>query len=203
MVFEMYKGKRFVKDMKNGYYHAHFGDKVKSLHRVKWEDTYGPIPDGFHVHHKDHNKDNNSIDNLELISREEHLSYHSKLNYENNKEEALERLAKIRPLTVEWHRSEEGRKWHSEHAKKVFNNLDDIELTCENCGKKYITNVGMIGHSKFCSNACKSAFRRKSGVDNEERACEICGKLFTVNKYSKRRFCSRRCANENKRNNRD
>lgn len=47
---------------------------------------------------------------------------------------------------------------------------------------------------KFCSNNCKSAYRRKSGVDNEERICKICGEIFITNKYSKAKVCSKKCS---------
>lgn len=39
---------------------------------------YGPIPKGFIIHHKDGDKTNNSIDNLELMSRARHASIHHK-----------------------------------------------------------------------------------------------------------------------------
>lgn len=48
------------------------------LHREVYEMHYGPIPSGYIVHHKDGNKLNNSIENLELLSRAEHASVHHK-----------------------------------------------------------------------------------------------------------------------------
>ena len=36
------------------------------LHREVWKYHNGEIPKGYHVHHIDSNKNNNSIDNLEL-----------------------------------------------------------------------------------------------------------------------------------------
>ena len=46
---------------------------------------------------------------------------------------------------------------------------------------------------KYCSNACKSAYRRKNGLNLEERICVICGKPFMTDKYKKGRACSREC----------
>lgn len=37
-------------------------------HRVVWEWTYGPIPDDIQINHKDLNKQNNSLSNLELVT---------------------------------------------------------------------------------------------------------------------------------------
>lgn len=67
-----------------------------------------------------------------------------------------------------------------------------ISLICENCGEVYETKN--LSGSRFCSNACKSAYRRASGVDNETRTCQECGKKFEVNKYEKQTYCSRKCA---------
>lgn len=41
--------------------------------------SYGEIPNGYQVHHKDENKHNNKPDNLELLSEFEHKSKHAKI----------------------------------------------------------------------------------------------------------------------------
>ena len=51
---------------------------------------------------------------------------------------------------------------------------------CENCGKDYYSICN--GRNKLCSNKCKSAYRRKIGVDNIEKKCIKCGGKFEVNK---------------------
>ena len=53
------------------------GNHNKLLHRLIYEEAHGKIPNGYHVHHKDGNKLNNSIDNLELLEKREHHSLHS------------------------------------------------------------------------------------------------------------------------------
>jgi hypothetical protein len=50
-------------------------------YRKIWEDAYGPIPTdscgrSYEIHHKDGNRSNNNIDNLQCISIEDHLSIH-------------------------------------------------------------------------------------------------------------------------------
>lgn len=57
-------------------------------HRWIWEKEFGPIPKYKVIHHKDHNKNNNNIDNLELMS----LSKHSKLHYMEREIDNLGRL---------------------------------------------------------------------------------------------------------------
>lgn len=46
------------------------------IHRLIWECVNGEIPSDFDIHHKDGDKLNNSIQNLELISRYEHNCFH-------------------------------------------------------------------------------------------------------------------------------
>lgn len=46
-------------------------------HREKWSYYNGNIPEGYVIHHKDGNKLNNSVDNLEALSDFEHRSIHS------------------------------------------------------------------------------------------------------------------------------
>ena len=47
-----------------------------SEQRLVWESFNGPIPEGMVVHHKDENKLNNSIENLELMSFSDHTRMH-------------------------------------------------------------------------------------------------------------------------------
>ena len=44
------------------------------IHRLVYEHFVGEIPKGhkWHIHHKDHNKQNNCVENLELVSSVEH-----------------------------------------------------------------------------------------------------------------------------------
>ena len=45
-------------------------------HRMIWEEHHGKIPQGFVVHHKNGNKHDNRIENLELLSCHEHMKLH-------------------------------------------------------------------------------------------------------------------------------
>ena len=63
---DWYRGKRY----RNRYCYEH---------HLVWEKEHGqPVPDGFIVHHKDHNKFNNLPENLELMSVEAHGRLHKK-----------------------------------------------------------------------------------------------------------------------------
>ncbi len=185
---------KFTRDEKTGYYLASkkVDGKRPRLHVYTWEKYNGRVPKGFHVHHKDHDKSNNDISNLELIPSSKHSKHHAIDYVENHINDMIEKLNNnARPKATEWHKSEEGRKWHKENYEKIKNKLHVKEVyVCEFCGKEFQT---LKGNNRFCSNNCKSAWRRKSGIDNEDRICIICNKNFITNKYSKAKTCSNEC----------
>lgn len=105
-------------------------------------------------------------------------------------------------MTKEWHASKEGLAWHSEHGKAVWNKQKEYikSQTCKHCGKSYTVVQSRHEWSKFCSNTCKSAYRKASGVDDICRVCLICGSTFLINKYSKTKFCSKACVTVHRKN---
>ncbi len=168
----------------------YFQRKGKRLHRAVWEHHNGPVPEGYHVHHKDENRANNEIWNLECMPGGEHESLHT--STDERKEYGKMHIERIRPLAAAWHGSEVGRTWHAQHGKETWENREATERVCEHCGKGYMSRD--MRKTGFCSNSCKTAARKKSGVDNETRECAYCGKPFIVNKYAKQRCCGRECA---------
>ena len=61
---------------KNGYHYTRINGKYELTHRVVYEEEMGEIPRGMFIHHKDENKLNNKVSNLELISPAAHASLH-------------------------------------------------------------------------------------------------------------------------------
>lgn len=47
--------------------------KAHYVHRIVWETFHGPIPEGYEINHIDHNKSNNSLGNLELVTHSENI----------------------------------------------------------------------------------------------------------------------------------
>ena len=188
-LYQVFNGEYFGLDEKSGYWQ---NTKTRErMHRYVWKHFYGEIPTGFHIHHLDGDKSNNDISNLAMISASAHLKLHG----ENQNPETLEKKKKncdnVRYLTKAWHASKDGREWHKAHYQKTKDALHErFERVCDFCGKTFMGTKT----SKFCCNACKSAYRRKMGFDNVEKVCIVCGKTFVANKYDKGKTCSRECA---------
>lgn len=72
--FIVWNGRKYTRRL-NGYYARTSGGRIY-LHREVWEQANGPIPDGREVHHKNGDKTNNSLDNLEMLSESEHGTRH-------------------------------------------------------------------------------------------------------------------------------
>lgn len=126
------------------------------MHRHVWEYFNGPIPKGFHVHHKDQNKWNNNIQNLELKEAKSHMSGHVKERFKNNPEWAKEFQRKGIAAAPEWHRSESGIEWHKQHAAAHgFGSPSNIKKDCNQCGKAFV-DKSPTGHAKFCHANCKA-----------------------------------------------
>lgn len=185
---QFYKGKKFTRDDRTGYYlSSTLGARI---HRFVYEDHHGKIPEGWHVHHKDRDRANNAIENLEAMPAGDHQALHWA------EDRTPEKLAKARrnmaiasEAAKAWHKSPEGRAWHRAHALRVAAKQKPKAATCEQCGGGYESKLPR----RFCSNACRSAARRASGVDIVIGECCECGGPFQFDKNRVARTCSRSC----------
>ena len=178
----------------SGYYKSDYAKHgTMYMHRYVWERNYGPIPQGWHIHHRNGEKSDNRIENLEMLPCGEHVRGHLA---EREPGWWVDGLAKARESAKQWHASDEGRKWHSENSVRSWVGRPLAEYQCLRCKKTYEKLVGTVKKAGrgFCSNYCKVAHRFASGVDNETRACCICGTEFVANKYIKKKTCSKACA---------
>lgn len=190
---QYFNGYRFTLSKNGKYYRC--AKLKKNMHRYVWEYYNGEIPKGYEIHHVDFDRSNNDISNLQMLSRSDHRKLHAEAlttaqrNWRrNNLNEAA------RPKAMEWHGSEEGKIWHANHAKKMIaeGKLNKKKVfACEFCGKQF-GQVARKGH-KFCSGSCQQKYRRRNGLDNEERICTVCGKAFLVNKSRSTQTCSKSC----------
>ena len=148
-----YKGKKFYRKP-NGYYKLPYEHGGTYMHRFVWADIHGEIPPGYHIHHINGDKSDNRIDNLECIQASKHTRLHSRSSKWIGSEENKKQIKLAGEKAKEWHRSQEGRKWHSEHAKKAFKNRKKYPSVCTHCGTDYETYQPK--RSIFCSRSCKS-----------------------------------------------
>jgi len=73
---QIFNGLRYSVD-NNGYMIRNDKRGHRKMHRDVWEHHNGVIPDGHLIHHINHNKTDNRIENLELMSFGEHSRKHN------------------------------------------------------------------------------------------------------------------------------
>lgn len=56
-------------------YNADKKRREYSVHRLVWEAFVGPIPEGMQINHKDENKTNNSLKNLEIVTPKQNANF--------------------------------------------------------------------------------------------------------------------------------
>lgn len=115
------------------------------LHRKIYEDNFGPIPAGYHIHHKDGNTENNSPDNLQALPANVHVGMESKKSWEEKGDTRRARL-----------RTAEAREKNSNGQK----NRVEKELVCEFCGDKFMSRAY---NSKWCPECKAHQFSDKYG----------------------------------------
>ena len=191
-----FNGRLYYLRESQGYYYSPRKDRsgLDMLHRMVYIHYNGEIPKGYCIHHKDGNKGNNDISNLECVRRSEHSHYHGVNAPEELAEFRKRNLEEnARPAANIWHGSAEGREWHKQHYEQMKDKLyEEVECVCVVCGKTFTAHQKT--GSKCCSKACRAKERRMSGIDNETRICENCGKEFVTSRFSKARFCSKQCS---------
>ena len=104
-------------------------------------------------------------------------------------------LQQAREAAKLWHGSPAGREWHSEHAKKLWESAERAQFKCAHCGGAFEA-FGRAVKRGFCGMSCQGMARKKSGKDRVDRACGVCGTVFSTNKYVSSKCCSRACASK-------
>ena len=135
------------------------------LHRAIWKKYFGEIPDGYVIHHKDHNPENNDINNLECLSNREHCQKHmSEPERINKSTKTLEEIA--RPALQKWQKSEIGKQRLKEmgYAMQQKSYAKLIDAVCDVCGKPFKMHPTRgTGLCRKCGKreAAKRSYQRK------------------------------------------
>jgi len=127
------------------------------LHRVVWEAANGrPVPDGYHVHHRDEDRSNNNPENLQLLEGAEHVSAHGKAKTTDAERAARSRNARRFATPANRLIPREKR---SAASKAGWNGREPIKTTCQECGSPFDCYRPTV--AKFCSAACSQRDLRK------------------------------------------
>ena len=155
---------------KCGFYYQKKGVR---LHRKVWEHHNGPIPKGKHIHHVDSNRDNNNIENLQLLDGGVHQKQHQK--EDGRIAYGKMHIERIRPLAIEWHKSEKGKEWHSRQSKENWAKRKPMKYICSFCGKEFESlNRYTEAENRFCHQNCKAKFRTRRLRDEKNQINNIC-----------------------------
>lgn len=167
------------------------------LHRAIWESEHGKIPFGHHVHHKDGNCSNNTLENLACVTCQQHHTEHeNRGDYDTPARYAALHRAQLAARA--WHKTKEGLKWHREHAIRTNfgKTIARVLAKCAGCG----IDIQAAFHvkQKYCSDQCRERVRCKIRLTNGGISiCKVCKKEFKNSIEQPRKFCSRTCITEN------
>jgi hypothetical protein len=141
------------------------------LHRDIWEHTHGrKIRKGWHIHHVDHDPDNNSPDNLAAISPSKHSAHHSR--HRERFERSCDRCGRVYSAGMRWGR------WCSSSCKEAQRRKDGVayikprkgafleQRICNECGAEYIAKRPW---ATFCGPECRGKHgraRRRGSKDD-------------------------------------
>jgi hypothetical protein len=150
---------------KSGYYCNTDG---KKLHRRIYEDNFGPIPPGYVIHHRVHDRGNNSPENLEAMPRSEHTRYHQTGQAPH-------------PNRTAASSAEMRRRWANASTHKA---------RCITCDAPFEIR-SLQAPRQFCSDRCPDRWRANRFA-GETRDCDHCGQsYFAVRRVQ--RYCSKNC----------
>lgn len=135
----------------NGYEVVTVDGCQAAVHRLVWEVANGPIPKGFHIHHKDRNRLNNELSNLELVHRRDHARLHM-----------LQRIAVMQPILQAARRA-------------TIEKLKPVRRECSECGVAFVA-TGQPGRrpATMCSQKCRHRqYERTHRADRSARHKEL------------------------------
>lgn len=158
-----------------------------TLHRFVWCYANGEIPDGYEIHHRDFNHDNNDIANLELVTKDEHQRIHAACKKQKSPPKKSKFTCAVCGREYEAVRQRSNKYCSAECRYAAGREKHDETRVCLHCGKEF--SAYEYGHQKFCSRECLFASMRK----HEDKICPICGKQISVRQSRNRKYCSQEC----------
>lgn len=115
---------------------------------ANWEYNNGAIPKGYDIHHKNKNKLDDSIENLEIIKHNEHAKLHNKITFNKF---VCKRCNKQFVLTG---KEKHGNRYKNRYCSaKCFENRGRTfnKFICKRCAKVFIKIKSNSYVYKYCS----------------------------------------------------
>lgn len=156
-------GRGYFRVCRPDYPRAYNEGYAKRYHVVWWLETSRVVPDGYVIHHKDHNKTNDRFDNLELVEHGQHTRRHNQPRVETAKVfHCCMRCNKLFSLTRA--RTNEGKYGRGKYCSqkcyhagphKTFSEMYE-ERICLWCQKPFVIRKSVLKHTRgcFCSTKC-------------------------------------------------
>jgi hypothetical protein len=147
------------------YFARHKGlDRAVRAHVEVWTERFGPVPEGYELHHFDRDRRNNDVSNLIVLTTAAHKAMHA------NDPGVVEHMRRVQPLGQEaakaWHKSEEGKQRHKEQFLAQMEKIGT--KTCNECGAEF-TPANF--RQRFCVSRCCNRFKRREWRKRQATKC--------------------------------
>ena len=132
------------------------------LHRDIYQDNGGTIPAGWHVHHADHNTDNNEPANLVAVDPVTHARHHGRALPELDREcRGCGRVFGARRPFACWCSTSCKERWRRGNGLVKRNRKGpwQEQRSCEECGAEFTASRPW---ARFCKSACKQRAGRRA-----------------------------------------
>jgi len=195
---------------------------AKYYNPEKWDEIYnedirnGWKTGGLSVHHKDHNTLNNSIDNLDIMTFEEHASMHSKvgsvgekngrwidISNQEIKEIVREEMKRIGRMISLKHYQKIAREkglpvlFTKERIKELGETQDFLREIAVELGFENIEADPRLLETKKEMDVQGYETRLNGNIIEVEKNCEYCGRKFWINHLRREQaYCSQQCLSD-------
>lgn len=173
----VYDGRNFYRGTRGYYINTAKGKRSQEIHRAIHEKEIGPIPEGWEVHHKDGDHDNNAPENLEALTPEEHKARH------------VDRPAQARHWQEKPARPATcivcGNGFETNGTRPAF----ICSTACQNTRSKEPT--GMTAKGSKIKETLKASFADRPFLPYR---CVVCDSRFTSNGIKPAKYCQSKCA---------
>ena len=175
------RAEHFIFSKSTARYRAHYrrpdGTSVSIFRgRWVWEEENGVVPDGCRVIHSDGDYQNDSLDNLEVVTVREQLSYQAA---DLRKRRQCEHCRLYKSIDLRGRFCSVG--CYSAHCLTM--------MECGHCGVEFKKDNAK---RKFCSSKCSAAHQYRGS--RLTASCRHCTREITFLRSSPRTFCSVKCS---------